>query len=176
MKRKSLTLRSHRPPGKQQFQIPLKLSVIKGHLFNPCSEELTLTLGLRKLLWILRRSLEVFLLRTGICTWWMTSSCGAEFLCNPQAETSPEKSVSTKFINIPPTRAASELLHRQPVNKGQDLVIYVHTWRKACILYIILTDIMNVTICNTRSLRWVNDVQKLVSSPVIMNAFPLLFL
>lgn len=118
----------------------MKLSVIERHLFNPGSKELTLALGLTKLLWILRRSLEVFLLRTGTCTWWMNSSCGAEFLYNPQAETSPEKSVSSKFINIPPTGAASELLHQQPVNKGQGLVIYVHTWRKACIFYIILTD------------------------------------
>lgn len=152
----------------------MKLSVIEGHLFNPGSKELTLALGLTKLLWILRRSLEVFLLRTGTCTWWMNSSCGAEFLYNPQAETSPERSVSSKFINIPPNGAASELLHQQPVNKGQGLVIYVHTWRKACIFYIILTDIMNVTAFRTRCLSRVNDVQKLVSSALITNLFPLL--
>lgn len=154
----------------------MKLSVIKGRLFNPGSKELTLALGLMKLLWILRRSLQVLLLRTGTCPWWMNSSCGAEFLCNPQAETSPEESVSTKFINTPPIPAGSELLHQQPVNKGQDLVIDVHTWRKACMFYIILTDMMDGTAFQTRCLSWVNDVQKLVSSALIVNPFPLPFL
>lgn len=100
----------------------------------------------------------------------------AEVLCNPQAETSPEESVSTKFINTPPVPAGSELLHQQPVNKGQDLVIDVHTWRKACMFYIILTDVMNGAAFQTRCLSWVNDVQKLVSSALIVNFFPLPFL
>lgn len=147
----------------------MKAGVIKRHLFNPGSKELTLALGWMKLLWVLRRSLGVLLLRTGTGAWWMNSSCGSEFLCNPQAETSPEKAVSTKFINLPAIPAASELLHQQPVNKGQDLMIYVHTWRKACIFYIKLTDIMNVTSFHTHCLSWVNDVQKRVSSALIMN-------